>query len=55
MPNKLTLACLYFERSNLVLLKSFNTKSDKINITFTDQIRIPLEIVYVNLTFLINK
>ena len=51
----LMLACLYFERKNLVLLKSFSTRSDGIIITFTDQSRKLLEIKYVNFTFLINK
>ena len=39
-----------------MLLKTYNTKLDDIDITFTDQNGKPLEIVdKVNLTLLINK
>ena len=47
---------LNVEPSNLVLLKTYNTKLDDIDTTFTDQNGKPLEIVdKVNLTLLINK
>ena len=47
---------LNVKSSNLVFLKTYNTKFDKIIITFTDQNGRPVEIKdKVNLTFLINR
>ena len=56
MPNKSYSFLLNVEPSNLVFLKTHNTKFDEIIITFTDQNGRPLEIEdKVNLTLLINK
>ena len=47
---------LNVKSSNLVFLKTYDTKFDKIIITFTDQNGRPVEIKdKVNLTFLINR
>ena len=55
-PNKYYAYLLDVEASNLVFLKTYNTKFDEIMITFTDQNGRPLEIEdKVNLTLLINK
>ena len=56
-PYKETYASLLnVEPSNLVFLKTYNTKFDEIIITFTDQNDRPLEIGdKVNFTLLINK
>ena len=55
-PNKLYAYLLNVEPSNLVFLKTYNTDSDEIIITFTDQNSRLLEIEdKVNLTLLINK
>ena len=56
MPNKSYAYLLNVEPNNLVLLKTYNTGFDEINITFTDQNGRPVEIEHkVNLTLLINK
>ena len=44
MPNKFCVYLLYLKPSNLVFLKTYDTGSDEINITFTDQNGRPLEI-----------
>ena len=55
-PNKFCAYLLSDEPSNLVFLKTYNTKFDEIIITFTDQNGRPLEIKdKVNLALLINK
>ena len=54
--NKFYIYLLNVETSNLVFLKTYNTKSDEITITFTDQNNRPLEIEdKVNLILLNNK
>ena len=56
MPNKSYAYLLHVEPSNLVFLKTYNTKFDEIIITFSDENGQPLEIAEkVNLTLLINK
>ena len=56
MPNKSYAYLLNVEPSNLVFLKTYNTKFDEIIITFTDQNSRLLEIEdKVNLTLLVNK
>ena len=56
MPNKSYAYLLNVEPSNLVFLKTYNTKFDEIIITFTDQNGRLLEIEdKVNLTLLVNK
>ena len=55
-PNKCYGYLLNVEPSNLVFLKTYNTRFDKIAIIFTDQNGRPLEVEdKVNLTLLINK
>ena len=55
-PNKSYAYLLNIQPSNLVFLKTYNTKFDEIIITFTDQNVRPLEMEdKVNLTLLINK
>ena len=55
-PNKSYAYLLSVEPSNLVFLETYNTESDEIIITFTDQNGRPLDIEgKVNLTLLINK
>ena len=55
-PTKSHAYILNVELSNLVILKTYNTESDEIIITFTNQIGRPLEIEgKVNLTLFINK
>ena len=55
-PNESYAYLLNVEPSKSVVLKTYNTEFDKINITFTDQNGRPLEIKdEVNLTMLINK
>ena len=54
--NKSYAYLLIVEPSNLVTLKTHNTKFDKIAVTLTDQNDRPIEIVgKVNMTLLINK
>ena len=56
MSNKSYGYLLNVEPNNLVILKTYNTESDDITITFTEQNRRPLEIEdKVNLTLLVNK
>ena len=55
-PNKSYAYVLNVEPSNLVFLKTYNTRFDEIIITFTDQHSRLLEIEdKLNLTLLINK
>ena len=55
-PNKSYAYLLNIQPSNLVFLKTYNTKFDEIIITYTDQNVRPLEMEdKVNLTLLINK
>ena len=55
-PNKSYAYLLNVEPSNLVFLKTYNTRFDEIIITFTDQHSRLLEIEdKLNLTLLINK
>ena len=55
-PNKSYAYLLNVEPSNLVFLKTYNTKFDDIIITFTDQNCIPLKIAEKDkLTLFINK
>ena len=55
-PNKSYAYLLNVDPSNLVYLKTYNTKFNEIIITFTDQNGTPLEIEdKVSLTLLINK
>ena len=55
-PNKSYAYLLNVDPSNLVYLKTYNTKFNEMIITFTDQNGTPLEIEdKVNLTLLINK
>ena len=56
MPNKSYAYLLNVEPSNLVFLKTYNTDSDEIIITFTDHNGGPFEVEdKVNLKLLINK
>ena len=56
MPNKCYGYLLNVKPNNLVFLKTYNTESDDIKITFTDQNGRPLEVEdKVNLVLLINK
>ena len=56
MPNKSYAYFLNVERINLVFLKDYNTEFNEINIIFTDQDSIPLEIEdKVNFAWLIDK
>ena len=55
IPNKYYAYLLNVEPSNLVFLKTYNTDSDEIIVTFTDQNGRPLEVEdRVSLTLLIN-
>ena len=55
-PNKSYAYLLHVEANNLVFWKTYNTESDEIIITFTDQNGRPLERGNkVNLTLLIHK
>ena len=56
MPNKSYGYLLNVKPSNLVFLKTYNTESDDVKITFTDQNGRPLEVEdKVNLVLLIDK
>ena len=56
MPNKCYGYLLNVKPNNLVFLKTYNTESDDVKITFTDQNGRPLEVEdKVNLVLLINK